>query len=132
MSDIFELAAPLRRESRWLVMPIVKYRIRMPRRTRDANLLAAANGPMIELWEKLLLGMTLVRENAALTAGAGEGRGRSFHSNSVRGNLVFVVRYAPEGSALSRLPIEVLDHIDHIIYQLVCATGSVKEPSHRN
>jgi hypothetical protein len=54
-----------------------------------------------------------------------EGSRRSFYRQGLRGNLVFVVRHAPEGSALSRLPIEILDQIDQMVYHSVCATEPV-------
>jgi hypothetical protein len=125
MAKTPELAARLPRESRWPVMPFVEHRKRMPPGTKGPNRLAASNGPMIEVWEKLFLGMTLVGEDAALTIGAGEGSRRSFYRHGLRGNLVFVVRHAPEGSALSRLPIEILDQIDQMVYHSVCGTKSI-------
>jgi hypothetical protein len=126
-TNTLELAAPLRCGSRWPIMALLQNRIRIPRETstltRSPMKSAAANGPMIEEWEKVFRGMTLVCEDAPFTAGAGEGRGRLLSRNSVRGNLVFVVRHASEGSALSRLPIEVLDRIGQIVHYSVCATG---------
>lgn len=119
MSDTSNILSPKRRDTRWPVMPAPNNMLPMPSQPRPSGRehFRPRNGPPIEEWEAALIGRQLIKEDTA----------DMVSDKSLHATLKICSQKAH--GALSRLPIEVILSIEHLLHSSVSESYHLRRKS---